>query len=129
MAKLWQLRKISTGENISEPQVLPENWGPIFGMHGFTEKLSNLYWLGKSYYDMGWFETGTEDIKATPSTPEELVWNEAKKLLADSDWAVLPDVIMTKGERESWIQYRKKLREIRLQPGFPNDIIWPKRPD
>ena len=34
MSKLWQLKKLSDGSALSEPQPLPENWGPIFGLHG-----------------------------------------------------------------------------------------------
>lgn len=128
MAKLWQLRKITTGENLSEPQPLPENWGPIFGMQGVADKLSNLGWLGRNYSNMGWFECGeTSDIAS--ATPADLAWNKAKQMLNESDWSMMPDVPMTSGQKADWMEYRKALREIRLQPGFPNDIIWPKRPD
>lgn len=128
MAKLWQLRKITTGENLSEPQPLPENWGPIFGMQGVADKLNNLRWLGKDYSNMGWFECG-EVPDSIPSSTSDLAWEQAKKLLSESDWSMMPDVPMTSGQKADWMEYRKALREIRLQPGFPSDIIWPKQPD
>lgn len=28
-----------------------------------------------------------------------------------------------------WAEYRQSLRDITLQPGFPRDIVWPKKPN
>ena len=125
--KLWQLKKLSTGEPQNEPQKLPENWGPIFGLHGFEDKLGDLSWLGDDYADLGWVVVGEESEAATASVAD-LEWERAKQLLRDSDWSVLPDVPMTAGERDSWIEYRRALREIRLQAGFPTEIVWPAAP-
>jgi hypothetical protein len=128
------LRKLSTNQNLNEPQPLPENWGPIFGMHGFTEKLGDLSWLGDpELTDKGWFETsipdtGTTDIEAG-LTKAEQVWNTAKKQLAASDWSMLPDVPMTAGDKTLWIEYRRALREIRSQDGFPDSVSWPAMPE
>jgi hypothetical protein len=64
-----------------------------------------------------------------PSSAAELAWDRAKKMLAESDWSMLPDVPMTSGDKALWIEYRRGLREIRLQPGFPDNIQWPKAPE
>ena len=125
--KLWQLKKLSTGEPQNEPQKLPENWGPIFGLHGFEDKLGDLSWLGDDYADLGWVVVG-EEAEAATASAADLEWERAKQMLRDSDWSVLPDVPMTAGERDGWIAYRRSLREIRLQPGFPNEIVWPAAP-
>jgi len=125
--KLWQLKKLSTGEPQNEPQKLPENWGPIFGLHGFEDKLGDLSWLGDDYADLGWVIVG-EEAEAAIASAADLEWERAKQLLRDSDWSVLPDVPMTAGERDSWIEYRRALREIRLQAGFPTEIVWPAAP-
>ena len=96
-------------------------------MAGIQDKLGDLSWLGKDFVDKGWFIVG--DLPGP--TKEELEANvnsTAKQLLAQSDWSVLPDVPMTKGEREQWIEYRKALREIKLQAGYPANIIWPALP-
>lgn len=129
MAKLWQLKKLSTNESLNEPQLLPENWGPIFGLAGIADRLGDLSWLGEAYNDMGWVEVGDAPAGATVSSAEDLAWDRAKKMLAESDWSMLPDVPMTSGAKAEWTDYRKALREIRLQSGFPNDIIWPKIPE
>lgn len=126
--KLWQLKRLSSGEALNEPQPLPENWGPIFGMAGIADKLGDLSWLGPEFVDQGWFEVGDAPPGPATSTEGELVWQKAKDLLKDSDWSMLPDVPMTSGNKALWIEYRRALREIRLQPGFPT-VVWPKAPE
>ena len=127
--KLWQFKKISTNENIGAPQRLPIHWGPIFGMRNITEKLGDLTWLSDpELADKGWFETDIDDPGTGESAVADLVWQRAKDLLQDSDWSMLSDVAMTVGDKELWISYRRSLREIRLQSGFPNEIVWPSKP-
>lgn len=129
MNNLWQLKKISTGEALSDPQKLPENWGPIFGMRGVIEKINDLSWLGDEFQDKGWFIVGDAPPDPVEASKAELQWDRSKKLLLESDWSVLPDVPMTSGKKAEWIEYRRKLREIRLQAGFPNEIQWPTKPE
>jgi hypothetical protein len=129
MKKLWQLKKLSTNEQLNEPQNLPENWGPILGLSGFIDKLDDLSWLGEEYHDMGWVVVGDAPADTEGTTLAQLEWERAKQLLRESDWAVLSDVPMTSGDRAAWIDYRRVLREIRLQSDFPGDIQWPKAPD
>jgi len=126
---MWQLKKLSTNEILEGPKKLPENWGPIFGLHGFQEKLGDLAWLGEDYADTGWEEvegTAPEDIQ---SSPADLAWEQAKALLRDSDWTMLSDVPMTVGEKADWTTYRAALRDIRSQESFPEKIVWPTKPE
>ena len=126
---MWQLKKLSTGESLNEPQKLPENWGPIFGLAGIQDRIGDLSWLGEAYADQGWVTVeGSEPVQPTQSTEAELAWENAKRQLNDSDWAVLPDVPMNSAQRESWIAYRRELREIRLHSQFPN-MSWPVAPE
>jgi len=125
---LWQLKKISTGETLNEPQKLPENWGPIFGLHGFIDQLGDLSWLGEAYADQGWFVVGEAPAEPAQSTPAELAWEKAKRLLRESDWSMLPDVPMNKTQKALWAAYRRELREIRLHAEFPN-MSWPVAPE
>ena len=127
--KKWQLKRLSTGEALNEPQVLPENWGPIFGLNGFIDKIGDLSWVGEAYKDLGWVVVGDAPPPPIQSTEAERAWEKAKQMLRDSDWSMLPDVPMTNGAKSAWIEYRRALREIRLQPGFPTTINWPKAPD
>ena len=124
---LWQLKKLSTNEPLSEAGPLPSNWGPIFGMENIQENLGDLSWLGEDFADQGWLQVEGEGLET--SSEAELVWEKAKQLLRDSDWAVLPDVIMFKELKDEWIEYRKVLREIQTQSGFPTNVFWPKKPE
>jgi hypothetical protein len=125
---LWQLKKLSTNETLNEPQKLPENWGPIFGMSGIQDKLSDLSWLGDTYADQGWFVVGDAPADPAQTSEADLAWERAKSLLRDSDWSMLPDVPMLASEKDLWIEYRRALRDIRLQSGFPVEITWPIKP-
>lgn len=126
---LWQLQKLSTNEALSTAGPLPENWGPIFGLSGIQEKIGNLSWLGEAYEDMGWVQVEGEAADTIPAATEsEKAWEKAKQLLRDSDWAVLPDVPMSAGEKDDWIEYRRQIREIRLHVDFPN-MTWPASPE
>jgi hypothetical protein len=126
---LWQLKKISTGEALNQPQRLPENWGPIFGLAGVQDQLGDLSWLGESFVDQGWFVVGNAPPDVAQSTAADLAWERAKRLLRESDWTMLSDVPMNKTQKALWVAYRKELREIRLQPEFPSNIIWPVIPE
>lgn len=123
MAKLWQLKRLSDGEILSEPQPLPENWGPVFGLANCEDRLSDLSWIGPDHADTGWFYVGDEPPPPPESTPEELAWETAKQLLRESDWTMLPDVRMTKEKRMAWEEWRHFVREIRSHPDFPNVTI------
>lgn len=98
-------------------------------MSGFVDRLGDLSWLGPNYQDQGWFIVGDAPPEPATSTPEEIAWDTAKQLLKDSDWTMLFDVPMNKETKEKWMNYRKILREIRLQPGFPEEISWPIAPE
>ena len=127
---LWQLKKLSTGEALNEPQKLPENWGPIFGLPGIQDRIGDLSWLGEAYADQGWVVVeGEAPADPVQATQAELAWENAKRLLRESDWAVLSDVPMNKTQKTLWIEYRRELREVRLQPGFPTNINWPSIPE
>jgi hypothetical protein len=36
---------------------------------------------------------------------------------------------MSVAEKQNWIEYRRALREIRSQAGFPENITWPVIPE
>ena len=123
---MWQLKKLSTGEALNEPQKLPENWGPIFGLYGIKERLGDLSWLGDAYADQGWVEAGEE--VSTPMSTNEINATIAQRL-KDSAWAVAEDdLTITRGQRADWIAFRQALRDIPLQAGFPTNIVWPNEP-
>jgi len=123
---LWQLKKLSTGETLNEPQKLPENWGPIFGLSGVKDRLGDLSWVGPAYADQGWFVVDDEVVV-------QMSAEEADKTIAEilkqTAWAVAVDnTSMTKDQRAKWLGFRQKLKDVPLQPGFPTEIVWPTEP-
>jgi hypothetical protein len=95
-----------------------------------TENLSSLYIVYESDVDTYY---GMYDV--LPLSDEEKLFrlNDAKigvtlkrnELLRDSDWTMLPDVEV---DKEAWVEYRKQLRAISEQEGFPINITWPVPP-
>jgi hypothetical protein len=57
--KKWQLKRLSTGEALNEPQDLPDNWKNISSLKGSIDRLNDLAWAG--HPDMGWFEVDVPD--------------------------------------------------------------------
>lgn len=55
----------------------------------------------------------------------EQVRQQRDRLLAECDWRSLPDA---PGDRDTWLAYRQKLRDITQQPGFPDNIHFPTPP-
>ena len=98
-------------------------------MAGIQEKLGDLSWLGEAYSDQGWVQVDAASTEITLSNPAELAWEKAKVLLRESDWSVLSDVPMLNEARQEWIAYREELRNIRSQSGFPENIVWPIKPE
>lgn len=47
------------------------------------------------------------------------------KLLASSDWTQVSDVQV---DQSAWAAYRQALRDIPQQEGFPENIVWPTKP-
>ncbi|ELY3545785.1 phage tail assembly chaperone [Cronobacter turicensis] len=50
---------------------------------------------------------------------------ERDALIAASDWAMMPDAPT---DKEAWGAYRKALREVPQQDGFPVKAVWPVPP-
>lgn len=123
--KLWQLRNPKTGENLSDPQPLPENWGPIFGMEGVKDRLNDLSWVGIT--DKIWVEVEVPDpvfdMKGFIDSQIEHQLKESLPMVAEDN------INLTKGQRSEWVEYRRKLQEIYLQPNYPNEVFWPARPE
>lgn len=47
------------------------------------------------------------------------------KLLQQTDWMALSDVTM----EPYWREYRKQLRDVTAQEGYPYAVIWPTKPE
>lgn len=57
---------------------------------------------------------------------ENDVRGERNILLFKSDWTQLTDAPVSQA---AWAAYRQQLRDIPKQSGFPNNVIWPTKPE
>lgn len=58
----------------------------------------------------------------------ENVRSERDRRLAETDWYMMPDYPADPETLELVKGYRKALRDITLQSGFPRDVEWPVMP-
>lgn len=93
-------------------------------MKGFEDKLGDLSWVGMP--DKGWFVVGEEEDEEEKSFIEQQIETILKETL---EKVAADNTNMTKGERADWLEYRRLVKEIPLQDGYPDTIFWPKRPD
>ena len=123
--KKWQLKRLSTGEALNEPQDLPDNWKNISSLKGSIDRLNDLAWAG--HPDMGWFEVDVLD----PVVDIQKVVDDqiAHFLMETAPMVAMDNISMTKAERQAWMDYRQQLQEIPLNPDYPNEVFWPTRPE
>ena len=123
--KKWQLKRLSTGEALNEPQDLPDNWKNISSLKGSIDRLNDLAWAG--HPDMGWFEV---DMPEPVVDQKKFVDDQiAHFLMETAPMVAMDNLSMTKAKRQEWMDYRKKLQEIPLNPDYPNEVFWPTRPE
>jgi hypothetical protein len=73
-------------------------------------------------------------VPPPPPSVDELaaeVRAERNRLLAESDWTQLADARDAMGETKAaeWDAYRQALRDIPEQEGFPENVVWPTKPE
>jgi hypothetical protein len=123
--KKWQLKRLSTGEALNEPQDLPDNWKNISSLKGSIDRLNDLTWAG--HPDMGWFEV---DMPDPVVDQKKFVDDQIAHFLTTSlPMVAMDNTSMTKAERQAWMDYRQQLQEIPLNPDYPNEVRWPTRPE
>lgn len=78
-------------------------------------------------YDGRYFVAGH-----APMMPQEEVVTQVRaerdRRLAETDWYMMPDYPADPETLEVVKNYRKALRDITLQSGFPRDVEWPVMP-
>lgn len=69
------------------------------------------------------------EIAALQPTAEELsadIRATRNQLLSESDWTQVLDAPV---DQVAWSDYRKELRDITGQTGFPHNVTWPIKPE
>ena len=60
-----------------------------------------------------------------PPATEGQIRSKRDGLIAETDWWVMPDRTATADQ----LAYRQALRDITSQAGFPNEVVWPTKPE
>lgn len=69
-----------------------------------------------------------ESDSPTKDEVSSLVREKRNALLSASDFLVLPDYPISEEEKSAVLSYRQSLRDLTLQEGFPDRIVWPELP-
>ena len=70
---------------------------------------------------------GEVTVEEVPETADE-IRARRDRLLAATDWAVLPDSPVDAQSLDAVKTYRQALRDVPQQDGFPGTITWPEMP-
>jgi hypothetical protein len=100
-------------------------------MDGIKDRLGDLFWLGEAYANQGWVQVDAPP-PAEPTREDKIadVAAQIAQRISESDPMVAADnVTMSKGKRTEWIEYRKLVKEVVLQSGYPDVILWPTPPN
>ena len=122
---MWQLRKLSTSEALSEPGPLPDDWGPIFGLHNIKEKLGDLSWLGPAHADKGWFELTETELKQIRESEVRARVDAEKAVAAEALGA--SDLLLK--DKVAWNDYLIALDAVCLSADFDCSPKFPIRPN
>lgn len=71
---------------------------------------------------------GEVTVEEVPETADE-IRARRDRLLAGTDWAVLPDSPLDAQSLEAVKTYRQALRDVPQQEHFPGAITWPRMPE
>ena len=99
-------------------------------MGGIKDRLGDLSWLGDAYADQGWFEVG-EPAPVEPPTVDKIAAIKAEidlRLYQSNPMVAFDNVEITKRERAAWVDYRRAVKDVLLQEGYPDTIFWPTPP-
>ena len=84
-------------------------------------------WIQSDEAEIGWDYDGTSFTEPPPPTPTaEEIRFERDRLLVASDWTQVADAPVNQA---AWAEYRQALRDIPEQEGFPENVVWPTKPE
>ena len=121
---MWQRRKLSTNEALSEAGPLPSNWGPIFGLEGIKDRIGDLSWVGLYYDDMGWVELSEAEQKAIRLKQVLTRVSEEQEVAT----AALSNAALTVDGKAAWLNFLLALDLVPLQLPVTETPNFPVRP-
>ena len=90
----------------------------------------SMPYITEADYQMALSEAwqGEVTVEEVPETADE-IRARRDRLLAATDWAVLPDSPLDAQSLEAVKTYRQALRDVPQQEHFPDSITWPQIPE
>jgi len=76
----------------------------------------------------------TDEAAARAAMKRSILEQDARQqrdgLIAATDWRIMPDISppLSTDKKDSLAAYRQALRDVPLQAGFPETIVWPTPP-
>lgn len=79
--------------------------------------------------DEALYKAEAEEWETTGKIKRRSNWirQERNSLLAATDWTQAADV--PQAVKDKYAMYRQALRDVPQQPGFPDNITWPTKPE
>ena len=98
----------------------PQKQGPPPYSYTYRDGIEKI---GDKWYTK--YTIGQRDKEPIDKQQEENIRNRRDQLIKESDWRAVSDRKL----EPAWKRYRKALRDITKQEGFPHDVEWPVDPD
>jgi len=123
------------------------HWKGGKGEYQLDDPPENIFFNGSKYGQ--WVQPYVDQWEAEKARQEaeearlqaeaEAEWNkpenvaarareERDKLLAESDFILMPDYPASEEVKAAWTAYRQALRDLPEQEGWPMNIVWPEKP-
>jgi hypothetical protein len=84
-------------------------------------------WIQTDQAGPSWLYNGSTFSPPPPPVPTATeVRTERDKLLGSSDWTQVADAPV---DQAAWAEYRQALRDVPEQEGFPENVVWPTKPE
>jgi hypothetical protein len=101
---------------------------PIHGWIPFTADPNDVEPLGAEVFNAA-KDSASAYVAPPPPTSESIATQartQRDALLSQSDWTQVADAPV---DQSAWATYRRALRDVPRQAGFPANIVWPTRPE
>lgn len=90
------------------------------------DEATQIEYVASAVHDADMEEVSGPPEKVVPPMTAEEARRKRNRLLASSDWTQMPDSPV---DASVWSTYRQALRDVTLQEGFPENIVWPTKPE
>ena len=114
---------LGTNVKLGQAQVVVEAFTE-YDSHYIDLKSKKPVNIGKRPYPSYRFDIDSKSWKPDVELESDRIRLERDRLLLESDWTQMQDV--PANVRQKYQAYRKALRDLPQQVGFPLDITWPE---